>query len=93
MRTLCVGPRGVGKSMLLGLMAFFDFARDIPVVFIDPHGAGINHCLGRIWHLIKDWPPEEQQTIFSRIVYIDMGSKDRVIEFPLYYQTGTDRLQ
>jgi hypothetical protein len=75
------------------LMAFFDFVRDIPVVFIDPHGAGINHCLGRIWNLIKDWPPEEQQTIFSRIVYIDMGSKDRVIEFPLYYQTGTDSLQ
>ena len=54
MQTLCVGPRGVGKSMLLGLMAFFDFARDIPVVFIDPHGAGINYCLGRIWYLIKD---------------------------------------
>jgi hypothetical protein len=26
-------------------------------------------------------------------VYIDMGAKDRVIEFPLYYQTGTDSLQ
>jgi hypothetical protein len=36
MQTLCVGPRGVGKSMLLGLMAFFDFARDIPVVFNRP---------------------------------------------------------
>ena len=93
MQTMLAGPRGVGKSMLLGLMAFTDFLRRIPTVFIDPHGAGISHFLGRVVELAAEMPHDDQYEIFERIVYIDMGSPDYIIPFPLYYNTGQDSLQ
>lgn len=75
--------KGAGKSRQLGRwLAKQDCLRGIPQVILDPVGGTIDNLLDCLMRL----PPEQQQIIWPRILYMDMGATDYVVSMPLYYQ-------
>ena len=80
-----VASKGSGKSRFMGRMLVRqDCLRGIPQVVFDPVGGTIDNlldCLSRL-------PADQQQVLWPRIVYVDMGAQDAVVPFPLYYRLG-----
>lgn len=83
-------PPGAGKSRLLGrYVAFTDFLRGVPTVVLDPVGPTIDNLLDRIIRL----PKRQQESIWPRVRYVDMGGKfGRVVPMPIYYRRGNEKL-
>ncbi len=82
--------RGSGKSRLMGrIIGWYDLIRSVPLVILDPAGPTIDNLLDKILRL----PQRQQETLLSRVVYVDMSGKGtRVIPFPLYYRLGEESL-
>lgn len=82
--------KGSGKSRLMGrVIAFLDFLRGVPMVILDPVGPTIDNLLDKITRL----PREHQESLWRRILYVDMsGQGERVVGWPLYYRLGDESL-
>ena len=88
-----VASRGSGKSRMLGrVIAWQDFLAGIPQVIIDPVGGTIDNFLDKVAHFLQYVPKSQQYRFWQRIRYVDMGSKEFIVPFPLYYRLGTESL-
>lgn len=85
-----VAGKGSGKSRLMGrVIATQDLFKGRPQVILDPNGPTIDNLLDKISRLKN----EQQQHIWPRIRYVDMGGKnDSVVTWPLFYQLGDESL-
>ncbi len=82
-----LASKGSGKSRGMGRwVAKQDCLRGIPQVIYDPVGGTIDNLLDSLSRL----PVEQQRTIWPRIIYVDMGARDAVTPFPLYYRLGKE---
>ncbi|MGH2530906.1 MAG: hypothetical protein ACRDJW_01245 [Thermomicrobiales bacterium] len=64
------GTRGVGKSQLLRLIAWLDFAyHDVPTIVVDPVGPTTDGILGQIPYL----HPDDQRRLWRRIRYVNLS--------------------
>lgn len=90
MGTHLMAGKGSGKSRLMGrVIAWLDFLRGTPVVILDPVGPTIDNVLDKLIRL----PREEQQRLWSRVIYVDMsGQGSNVVGWPLYYRLGNESL-
>jgi hypothetical protein len=87
-----IGAPGVGKSRLFGrIIAWQDFLLEFPQVIIDPSGSTIDNFLDKLVRTLADLPKDKRPAVCERIHYIDMGSKEYVCPFPLYYRLGTEQ--
>lgn len=66
-----VAGSGSGKSLSLGLVAFFDFLRGVPQVLFDPTGQMIDAFLLYVAQL----PKPLRSSLWSRIRYLDMSGR------------------
>jgi hypothetical protein len=83
------GGKGSGKSTLMGMLAWLDFVRGVPLVVIDPVGTVIDSLLYRICRL----PREYQNQLWPRVLYADMsGNYGFVVPFPMYYRLENESL-
>lgn len=83
-------PPGAGKSRLLGrYISFLDFLRGYPTLLVDPSGQSIDNCVDRIGRLSK----KDQELLWPRVVYVDMGATFGLVEpMPLYHKLGDETL-
>jgi len=87
-----IGAPGVDKSRLFGrVIAWQDFLLGIPQVIIDPTGGTIDNFLDKLVRTLPDLPKANRNAVWDRIRYVDMGSRDFVCPFPLYYRLGTEQ--
>jgi hypothetical protein len=84
-----LGGRGTGKSRLLALViALQDIFAHRPQVILDPLGTTGTYFLDKLVRICTYLPKSERAKVWERIIYIDMGSKDFAVGFPLYYGLG-----
>jgi hypothetical protein len=87
-----IGAPGVGKSRLFGrVIAWQDFLLELPQVIIDPSGGTIDNFLDKLVCTLADLPTDKRPAVWERIRYVDLGAKDFVCPFPLYYRLGTEQ--
>lgn len=83
---------GNGKSRLNGRgIAWQDFMWGYPQVIIDNIGPTADNFLDKVLRFLQYVPPSQHSRFLDRIVYVDMGSPDIVMPFPIYYRLGTER--
>lgn len=87
-----LGPRGTGKSRLLGRrLVYGDFVREIPQVVFDPVGDTIDNFLDVVFDMTK--PKHERQAAAERIMYVDVGGgTGYVCPLPVYHRSEFDQL-
>jgi hypothetical protein len=85
--------KGAGKSRMLGrIFAWQLFLAGIPQVIIDPVGLGtVDNLLDKAVRTLAYLPKAQRRQYWDRIVYIDVGGKDYVCPFPLYFRLGNER--
>jgi len=82
------GTRGIGKSQLLRIIAWLDFAiHETPCIVIDPIGTTVDGILG---HLAR-FRPEDQRRLWPRVRYVNLSPVDHAVPLPLFYRTGVGR--
>jgi hypothetical protein len=82
-----MGGPGSGKSRLMGRgVGWLFFLRRIPTVIFDPTGGTIDNFLSKIIPLEEG----NQRLLWPRVTYVDMGSPEYIMPWPLYYRTSAD---
>jgi hypothetical protein len=88
---VCISAPGTGKSTFFGkLPAFLDFVLERPQVIIDPSGNTIDQFLDKVLRRLHHLPKARRAAVCEHIRYVDMGSREFVCPFPLYYRLGTE---
>jgi hypothetical protein len=88
----CISAPGTGKSTFFGkVLAFLEFVQERPQVIIDPSGNTITQFLDKVLRTVHHLPKSRRAAVWERIRYVDMGSKEYVCPFPLYYRLGTEQ--
>lgn len=83
--THLVAGVGTGKSRLLGLIfAWMILLSQRAGVIFDPTGSVVDNLCSKILRL----PPEEQQPLWQRIIYISPGKKDFLFPSLLYNRSS-----
>jgi hypothetical protein len=86
MGTEILGSKGSGKTFLLGELSFQDFRQGYPQVIFDPLGTLTPALLFRISRFLRHVPQASlHRRYWERLCYIDVGSKESVVPFPIYY--------
>lgn len=81
-----VASKGSGKSRGMGRwVAKQDCLRGVPQVIFDPAGGTIDNLLDSLSRL----PLEHQCAIWPRVIYVNMGDREAVMPFPLYYRLSS----
>jgi hypothetical protein len=87
-----ISAPGTGKSTFFGkVLAFLDYLHERPQVIIDPSGGTIDNFLDKVARRLAFLPKDKRRPYWERIRYVDLGSREFVCPFPLYYRLGTEQ--
>jgi hypothetical protein len=93
MGTYNLGSKGSGKTTFETELSFQDYRKGYPQVVIDPLGTLTPSLLFRISRFLRHVPPSLHTRFWNRLYYVDAGSKDAVVGFPIYYKQGAESLR
>jgi hypothetical protein len=90
MGTEIAAGKGSGKTTFLTCLALEDFLKSYPQVILDPLGTTAESLLFRISRFLKHVPPALHSRFWDRVYYVDVGSTDFVVPFPIYCRLGSE---
>jgi hypothetical protein len=93
MGTAIVSGIGSGKTTLLGDLTLQALQIGVPQVLFDPLGTLTPNLLFRLVRFLQHVPPALHSRFWERLRVVDVGSKDAVVPFPIYYRTGWESLR
>jgi hypothetical protein len=93
MGTLLDAGIGSGKTTLLGEHGLQHLQKGLPQVLFDPLGTLTPNLLFRLVSSLQHVPPKLHSRFWERVRYVDVGSKDAITPFPIYYRTGAESLR
>jgi hypothetical protein len=88
MGTVIPAGKGAGKTTLLGELSCQVFQKGYPQVLFDPLGTLAPAFLFRAVRFLQHVPQALHRRFWERIRYVDLGARDVVTPFPIYY-SGT----
>jgi hypothetical protein len=90
--TLIVGAPGTGKTILESLLLLFDVLRGRPGCVLDPLGTLSEAFFFRLLWFLSEFPLGDDAFLWQRLRYIEVGSPEVAVGFPVYRQRQGESL-
>src|SRR5919106_845040 len=90
--TAISGTPGSGKTTLAAVLALWGLLRGYGQVLIDPTGSLSTAFLHQVLCFLSEFPDGEDDLLWQRLRYIDVGSPDVAVPFPIYEKRDTESL-